>query len=206
MRILVTAGPTREYIDDVRFITNASSGRMGYVVAESGVSRGHEVDLITGPVAIEPPPGVGVINVKTALEMRDAVLERTPVTDALVMTAAVSDWRPIERFSGKLQKTNDMKLTLESNPDILRESTERNPGMIAIGFALEVDMDAASANRKMEEKGADLIVLNSVAAIGSEESDFEVFSRGGTKVFSGRYTKAALAEMLIDLLEKGKPI
>ncbi len=104
MKVLVTAGPTREPIDDVRFISNASSGRMGYAVASAAAGRGHEVDLVTGPTDLPFPKDVNVTKVVTALQMRDAVLERVGVADALVMTAAVSDWRLRESYPDKIEK------------------------------------------------------------------------------------------------------
>jgi phosphopantothenoylcysteine decarboxylase/phosphopantothenate--cysteine ligase len=205
MRILVTAGPTREHIDDVRFISNPSSGRMGYTVAEAAAKRGHEVDLISGPVEMEPPEGVHTVCVTSAAEMLDAVLERIGEMDVLIMAAAVSDWRPKERFAGKISKetdTSSMELVL--NPDILLEATSQNPDMLAVAFALEREMDVESALAKMKKKGAGLVVLNTVEAMGAYIADFAVYSRQGDPIVTGRRSKEELAESLLDLVEEEK--
>jgi phosphopantothenoylcysteine decarboxylase/phosphopantothenate--cysteine ligase len=205
MRILVTAGPTREHIDDVRFISNPSSGRMGYTVAGAAAKRGHEVDLISGPVDLEPPEGVHAIRVTSAVEMLDAVLERIGETDILIMAAAVSDWRPKERFTGKIGKetdTSSMELVL--NPDILKEATSRNPDMLAVAFALEMDMDVESALAKMKKKGAGLVVLNTVEAMGAYIADFAVYSRQGNPLVTAERSKEELADSLLDLVEEEK--
>ncbi len=205
MKILVTAGPTREPIDAVRFISNASSGRMGYAVAAAAAERGHDVSLITGPTSLPPPEGADVTNIITALEMRDAVLERAGTTDALIMTAAVSDWRFGESYSDKIEKgCEPFSVELVPNPDVLAEATRKNPDMLAVAFALEMDMDAKSALKKMRSKGADFVVLNSIEAIAASEADFEVYSGPGEPIISGRYTKEALAEALLALVEAGE--
>lgn len=207
MKILVTAGPTRERIDDVRFITSASTGRMGYAVAAAALKHGHDADLITGPTNLSPPDGAVTANVTTALQMRDAVLERVDETNVLVMTAAVSDWTLREPFDGKIKKTREpLSIDLLPNPDILAEATHRNPDMLAVAFALEVGMDVESALKKMSEKGAHFVVLNSVEAMGAEEADFAVYpARGADEpVIAGRYTKEDLAEALVGLIERNK--
>lgn len=203
MRILVTTGPTREPIDDVRFITNASSGRMGYAVAAAAVGRGHDVDLVAGPTSLSPPDEAAVVNVTTALQMRDAVLKRVATTNVLVMTAAVSDWRLKKPFQKKIEKgRGPFSVELVPNPDVLAEATAENPDMLAVAFALEVGMDVESALDKMSKKGADFVVLNSVEAMGALEADFAVYSGSGDPVISGRYTKDDMAEALVELIEK----
>ena len=205
MKILVTAGPTREPIDAVRFISNASSGRMGYAVAAAAVGRGHDVSLITGPTSLPSPEGADVTKVVTALEMRDAVLEKTGTTDALIMTAAVSDWRFGKSYSDKIEKgCEPFSVELVPNPDVLAEATEKNPDMLAVAFALEMDMNEESALKKMRSKGADFVVLNSVEAIGALKVDFVVYSQTGEPVISGGYTKEDLAEALLALIEEGE--
>ncbi len=205
MKILVTAGPTREPIDAVRFISNASSGRMGYAVAAAAVGRGHDVSLITGPTSLVSPEGADITKVVTALEMRDAVLEKAGMAEALVMTAAVSDWRFGKSYSDKIEKgCEPFSVELVPNPDVLTEATEKNPDMLAVAFALEMGMDAESALEKMRRKGADFVVLNSVEAIAALEADFAVYSGPGNPVISGRYSKEDLAEALLELIEKEK--
>ncbi len=205
MKIIVTAGPTREPIDAVRFISNASSGRMGYAVAAAAVGRGHEVALITGPTSLPSPEGADVTKVVTALEMRDVVLEKADAADALVMTAAVSDWRFAKSYSDKIEKGSEpFSVELVPTPDVLAEATGRNHDMLAVAFALEMEMDAESALKKMQSKGADFVVLNSVAAIGALKADFAVYSGPGKPVISGEYTKEDLAEALLALVEEEK--
>ena len=205
MKILVTAGPTREPIDAVRFISNASSGRMGYAVAAAAAGRGHDVDLVTGPTDLPLPDGTNVAKVLTALEMRDAVLERVSGADVLVMTAAVSDWRFRESYPDKIEKSLEpFSVELVPNPDVITEAIDKNPDMLAVAFALEIGMDAESALEKMRRKGADFVVLNSVESIGAPEADFAVYSGPGDPVISGRYTKENLAEALLSLVEEEK--
>jgi phosphopantothenoylcysteine decarboxylase/phosphopantothenate--cysteine ligase len=205
MKILVTAGPTREPIDAVRFISNASSGRMGYAVAAAAVGRGHDVDLVTGPTDLPLPKDVNVTKVMTALQMRDAVLEMVSGANALVMTAAVSDWRFSKSYPDKIEKGREpFSVELVPNPDILSEATGKNPDMLAVAFALEVGMDTKSALEKMRRKGADFVVLNSLEAMGALEADFAVYSGPGDPVIFGRYTKQALAEALLALVEEEK--
>ncbi len=205
MKILVTAGPTREPIDDVRFISNASSGRMGYAVAAAAAGRGHEVDLVTGPTNLSLPEDVNVTKVMTALQMRDAVLERVSGADVLVMTAAVSDWRFRESYPDKIEKSlESFSVELVPNPDVITEAIDKNPDMLAVAFALEIGMDAESALEKMRRKGAAFVVLHSIEAMGALEADFAVYSGPGDPVISGRYTKEDLAEALLALVEEEK--
>ena len=205
MNILITAGPTREHIDDVRFISNASSGRMGYALAATAVRREHEVHLVSGPVEIAPPEGAHTVNVTSAVEMLDAVLDRVGDANALIMAAAVSDWRPRKRRPGKPGKgTNISSVELVLNPDILAEATRRNPEMLAVAFALEAVMDAESAIRKMRNKGAHMVVLNTIDAMGAHIADFAVYSQKGDSVISGSRSKEELAEALFDIVEQEK--
>jgi phosphopantothenoylcysteine decarboxylase/phosphopantothenate--cysteine ligase len=137
--------------------------------------------------------------------MLDAVLDRVGDADALIMAAAVSDWRPKERRSGKPGKGTDISsMELVLNPDILAESTRRNPDMLAVAFALEAVMDAESAIRKMRDKGAHMVVLNTIDAMGAHIADFAVYSRKGDSVISGSRSKEELAEALLDIVEKEK--
>jgi len=203
MRVLVTAGPTREHLDDVRFLSSPSSGRMGFAVAAVAARRGHEVVLISGPVALPDPEGVSVRRVTSALEMRDDCVEVFPRVDAVVMTASVSDFRPAERLPGKRPKS-ELGFTLElvANPDILAELGRlRRPGQTLIGFALQVENGPEEARRKLREKGADWIVLNDPRSFGADVGEFRLYGRDGSERELGALGKAELAAALLDLLE-----
>lgn len=168
-RVLVTAGPTREAIDPVRYLSNASSGKMGFAVAAAAVAGGADVTLITGPVSLEPPRGARVIRVTTAREMHQAVSEAWPESDALFMTAAVADFVPREPAAHKLKKIDELtSLALEPTADILAQCGKaKRPGQVLVGFALETRNDAAEARRKLVEKNLDLIVLNNPSTPGA---------------------------------------
>ena len=190
MKFVVTAGPTREFIDPVRFLSNPSTGRMGFAVARAARAAGHEVTLIAGPVSLKTPPGVTRIDVVSARDMLAAVRTVIARADVLVMTAAVADWRPARRASHKLKKTEmSDTLHLVRNPDILKTinrlvrtgttgilpvdaactgTTGVSPvALIRIGFAAETGAPAAEAARKCREKGLDLVVGNDVSEPGS---------------------------------------
>ena len=177
MKFVVTAGPTREFIDPVRFLSNPSTGRMGFAVARAARAAGHEVTLIAGPVALKTPRGVTRIDVVSARDMLNAVRTVIARADVLVMTAAVADWRPARRASRKLKKTEmSDTLHLVRNPDILKTinrlvrtgTTGILPvALIRIGFAAETGAPAAEAVRKCREKGLDLVVGNDVSEPGS---------------------------------------
>ena len=176
MRFVVTAGPTREFIDAVRFLSNPSTGRMGFAVARAARAAGHEVTLIAGPVALKTPPGVTRIDVVSARDMLNAVRTVIARAHVLVMTAAVADWRPARRASRKLKKSEmSDTLKLVRNPDILKTIDRQLGGPrsraaarpIRIGFAAETGAPAAEAARKCREKGLDLVVGNDVTEPGS---------------------------------------
>ena len=176
MTFLVTAGPTREFIDPVRFLSNPSTGRMGFAVARAARAAGHEVTLIAGPVALKTPRGVTRIDVVSARDMLNAVRTVIARADVLVMTAAVADWRPSRCASRKLKKSEmSDTLHLVRNPDILKTIDRQLGGPrsraatrpIRIGFAAETGAPAAEAARKCREKGLDLVVGNDVTEPGS---------------------------------------
>lgn len=164
MKILITAGPTREAIDPVRFLSNRSTGKMGFAVAQAAAERGHAVTLIAGPVALATPPGVIRVDVVSALDMLAAVQRLLPDHQALVMSAAVADWRPAKASAVKLKKS-DMRpvIELEPNPDILKTIRPAKEQRLFVGFAAETGDPVAEARRKLEAKGLDLIVANDVA-------------------------------------------
>ena len=171
MNFLVTAGPTREFIDPVRFLSNPSTGTMGFAVARAARAAGHDVTLIAGPVVLKTPRGVRRVDVVSARDMLAAMLAELAAADALVMTAAVADWRPARCAARKLKKHEmDGTLRLVRNPDILKtlRGAIRKSGrrVIRIGFAAETGAPAAEAARKCREKGLDLVVGNDVTAKG----------------------------------------
>jgi phosphopantothenoylcysteine decarboxylase / phosphopantothenate---cysteine ligase len=165
--VIVTAGPTREAIDPVRFVGNRSSGKMGYALAAAARSRGAQVVLISGPTALQPPAGVELIRVTTAAEMRDAVIPRAGHADIVIMAAAVADYAPASAPQQKIHKgSDDLTLSLVRTPDILAElGAQRNGGErpILVGFAAETTDVIASARRKQREKKVDLVVANDVS-------------------------------------------
>ena len=171
-RVVVTAGPTLEPIDPVRVITNRSSGKMGYAVAAAAHQAGADVRLISGPVALRPPAGVTVVRVETAAELREAVLAALPGAHAVVMAAAVADYRPAATATRKLKKRDQgdlVSIALVKNPDVLQAVVAgRDPGTLVVGFKAETGDAVPEASRMLREKGLDLVVANDVTARGSE--------------------------------------
>ena len=203
MKLLITAGPTREYIDPVRFLSNASSGRMGYALADSAVRRGHRVLLVTGPVEIEPPEGAELIRVETTSEMYDVCLARFDSVDAVFAAAAVCDYRPLRRSAYKLKKTGaPLTLELTETEDILAEMGRRKTRQLLIGFALESDHSRENALIKLHNKNCDAIVLNAPTAIGSDRNDITLLGPSGGVLASLSARKVELAEDLLDWLEQ----
>ena len=167
-RILVTAGPTLEEIDPVRFISNHSSGKMGYAMARQARLRGAQVTLVTGPTALAPPHGVSVIRVQSAKEMRDAVQGCLEQIDIVIKAAAVADYRPKARFGDKVKKTQaSLAIELEKNPDILAELGEVKGGRLLVGFAAETQDLLENATAKLTAKNLDLVVANDVSQEGA---------------------------------------
>lgn len=163
-KVVVTAGPTREHMDDVRFISNRSSGKMGYEIARAALARGAEVVLVSGPVSIEPPYGARLVRVTSAADMRSAVLAELEGAHALVMAAAVADYSPSARTAGKPEKTgHGSSIGLEQTHDILAEAGRLGNRPVIIGFAAEAGDDLSGAERKLKEKGADFMVFNNVS-------------------------------------------
>jgi phosphopantothenoylcysteine decarboxylase/phosphopantothenate--cysteine ligase len=173
-RVLITAGPTQEAIDPVRFLSNRSSGKMGFAVAEAALARGADVTLISGPVAIAAPEGARTISVRSAAEMYEAVKDNVAGATIVVMAAAVADYRPASVHKQKIKK-NGKALVLELEPtvDILAAVARENGDCLVIGFAAETENVIANARKKLAEKGADLIVANDVSA---SDSGFDVDS------------------------------
>ena len=170
-RVLVTAGPTIEAIDPVRFVSNRSSGKMGYAVAAAARDAGADVTLVTGPTALAAPAGVRTVNVESADDMKDAVLGFLAQTDAVIMAAAVADYRPIEKFERKIKKKDagsELNLRMTQNPDLLKAIVAaRKPGTIVVGFKAETGDATAEAARMLREKKLDLVVANDITEPGS---------------------------------------
>lgn len=164
MNLLITAGPTREHLDPVRFLSNRSTGKMGFALAQAAIERGHTVTLVAGPVSLPTPSGVIRVDVVSALDMLAAVQRLLPYHAALVMSAAVADWRPVRCSPVKLKKA-DMRpiIELEPTPDILGTIRPLKANRIFVGFAAETGDPLAEAQRKLTAKGLDLIIANDVS-------------------------------------------
>lgn len=168
MRFLITAGPTREPLDPVRFISNRSTGKMGFALAQAAAEAGHEVTLIAGPVSLATPSGVRRVDVETALEMLTAVEREMPAAEVYISCAAVADWRPEVCSPTKLKKQEMCgTLRLVRNPDILKTVLPLKGERLFVGFAAETGVPDAEAARKLREKGLDMIVANDVTAPGA---------------------------------------
>ncbi len=206
--LLVSAGPTVEDLDPVRFLSNRSSGRMGYAVADAAVRRGANVTLVSGPTYLELPRVAEYVPVRSALDMETAVLDRAGDCDAIVMTAAVADFRPAEVSEHKMKKGSDENrdIRLVRNPDILaglgsRFKNESKP--VLVGFAVETENLVESARAKLESKGAQVIVANLAAhGFGGDDNEAIILDDKGRVEETGRVSKRQLAEQLLDLLAK----
>ena len=203
LRMVVTAGPTQEPIDPVRFIGNRSTGKMGIAVAAAAASRGADVLLVLGPETMAPPPGVKIDRVSTAQEMRGAIVAVFDDIDVVVMAAAVADFRPKAPAEGKLKKEAGVpELHLEPTPDILRELGERKGDRILVGFAAETEDLEAAGRRKLESKHLDLIVVNEVGregtGFGSDTNDAMLLSSAGADEPFRSWTKVELATAICD--------
>ncbi|MEX0606398.1 MAG: bifunctional phosphopantothenoylcysteine decarboxylase/phosphopantothenate--cysteine ligase CoaBC, partial [Halofilum sp. (in: g-proteobacteria)] len=204
VRTVITAGPTREALDPVRYLSNHSSGRMGFAIADAAARAGAEVTLIAGPVAHATPAGVTRIDVESAQQMHTAVMDRVAVCDLFIATAAVSDYRPVDSAPSKIKKdgAGGRSLALTTNPDILAEVCARQPRPFTVAFAAETDAVAEHAREKRQKKGADMICANAVGhdrGFGDVETALQVFwDEGERELGPGR--KGALARELIELI------
>ncbi len=201
--MLITAGPTREPLDPVRFITNYSSGKMGYALAIMARRRGANVTLISGPSALAPPRGVNFIGIATACEMLDAVLEHYKQANVIIKAAAVADYRPAERALSKIKKREgNLRLTLERNPDIIAELGRQKDNRIIIGFAMETENLVGNAIAKMETKNMDYIVANLLAQPGAgfqhDTNIVTIISRNGTREDLPLMNKMQVANRILD--------
>ena len=211
MKLLITAGPTREAIDPVRYLSNRSSGRMGYALAQAGLEAGHEVVLISGPVAIPAPAGVRLIQVESAQQMHDAVQAAIGSVDAAIFSAAVADYRPAQVAEQKIKKhDSELVLHLERTPDILgsARSVFGFRGLL-VGFAAETQNLAAYATDKLQRKGCDLLVANDVSQPGigfdSAENEVTLFLPDGTVQRLPRSSKLEIARSILRKVEALTP-
>ena len=203
--VLVTAGPTHEPIDAVRFLGNRSSGKMGYAIATEAARRGARVTVVAGPVALPDPAGIEVLHVETSTEMAEAVFGRYEGVDAVVMAAAVADFRPDSSIDGKIKKdAGPLELTLERTVDILATLGKRKENQILVGFAAETDNVLGEGRRKLTEKNLDLLVANEVGragtGFGSERNRAAILDATGDDVDLRDWTKTELARAICDRL------
>ncbi|MFW6206100.1 MAG: bifunctional phosphopantothenoylcysteine decarboxylase/phosphopantothenate--cysteine ligase CoaBC, partial [Gemmatimonadota bacterium] len=209
-RVVVTAGPTREPVDPVRFLSNRSSGKMGFALAAAAWRRGADVELIAGPTLLEPPVGPKVVAVETAEEMRDAVEVAVAEADVLIMAAAIADFRPRDVPGRKIKKaTAPESIPLERAPDVLMETLPARPsGCVVVGFALETDEAEANARAKLAEKGMDLVVLNRAAPDTGFEADTNqvtLIEREGESEEVPLLEKEQVADRILDRVERRLP-
>lgn len=203
MRILVTAGPTREFFDTVRFISNPSSGKMGYALARAAKRRGHDVVLVSGPVALKPVAGVEMVHVVSAAEMGRACKRAFVDCDAVVMTAAVCDYRPEYRLDHKLKKRARMRpMKLLPTEDILAGMGRRKARRVLIGFAMEDHSARRNAESKLRRKRLDAILLNGPENIGGNRASMELLLAGGEWETWSPASKESVATKVICLTER----
>jgi len=203
--VLITAGPTREKIDPVRYLTNRSSGRMGYSLAEAAVRRGARVLLVSGPTSLTPPGAAEVTRVESTEEMRDAVLRFLPQASIVIKTAAVADYRPKSTAGQKIKRTGPMTLELEATPDILKELSSKKTSQIIVGFAAETENVLENARQKLLAKNLDAIIVNDVSREGigfdSDRNAVTIISRDDV-VEVPETTKWEVAQRVLDQIAK----
>jgi phosphopantothenoylcysteine decarboxylase/phosphopantothenate--cysteine ligase len=205
-RVVVTAGPTREHLDPVRVITNPSSGRMGYALAEAARERGADVVLVTGPTELPPPAGLATTHVETTEDMQRALSGLVGTADALIMSAAPADYRPKSREAKKRPRAaGPLTVELEATPDILG-SLKRRKGMVVVGFALETGNGLANARAKLQNKALDYVILNDATEPGAgfevTTNRVTILGRNGTQVDLPLLPKRDVAERILDVVEE----
>jgi phosphopantothenoylcysteine decarboxylase/phosphopantothenate--cysteine ligase len=205
-KILITAGPTREQFDDVRFFSNPSSGKMGYAIAESAIKRGMQTILITGPVSIDPPEGVEITSVSSAEEMYNAVKKRYAEVDIAVFSAAVADYMPEKSIKGKMKKDNNgISINMIRTPDIAMEMSKIKEGRINIGFSAESENLIENAKEKLINKKFDLIIANDItkkdSGFESDNNTISVINKEKVLIESVTATKKVLADIILKEIE-----
>jgi phosphopantothenoylcysteine decarboxylase/phosphopantothenate--cysteine ligase len=203
-RILITSGPTRQHLDPVRYLTNASSGRMGAALVQAALDRGHEVIVVSGPVEISYAPAATIVPVVSTEEMLAECLRVFPTCDGMIGVAAACDYRPMKVAEHKIHKSGEpLVLQLVETPDIVATlAAGKRPDQWSVGFALETEDERFRALVKMEKKSCDLMVLNGPQAIGASDNAVEVIDRSGTLVASFRGGKEAVARQLFALFDE----
>ena len=208
MKIVISAGPTRESIDPVRFITNRSTGKMGYAIAQAARQKNWQTVLVSGPVNLLPPEGVEVVNVESAAEMAQAMKLAAQDADIVIMSAAVADYRPKVYSSGKIKKSDgDLVIELERTEDILLSlGKAKNPGQILVGFAAETEDLLQNAQSKLERKNLDWIAANIVGVpgrgFGSDNNAITLIGRNGERHELSLKSKLELAEELLTVVSR----
>ncbi|MEK7232821.1 MAG: phosphopantothenoylcysteine decarboxylase [Elusimicrobiota bacterium] len=208
--VLITSGPTREFLDPVRFLTNASSGAMGFALARAARRAGAKVVVISGPTSLPAPSGVLVVPVMTALEMRRQTLRRSRDAAVIIGAAAVSDWRAARTVAHKIKRgASSLRLTLIPNPDIIKDAAaRRRPGQLFVGFALETRRATAHARGKLARKGLDLVVANGPESLASARIAATLVAQGWTRRLppgpKARVAKIVVAE-ITRLLNERRP-
>ena len=201
--ILITAGPTRAYLDDVRYLTNASSGRMAAAIARAAVAAGHQVTVVSGPVSVRYPSAAALVPVVTTGEMLAACLKRLPQVNGVIATAAPCDFEPSSRAAGKLPRQQGLCLELKPTRDVIATLARRAAeGQWMVAFALEPDGNPKRALEKITAKRCDLIVLNDLSALNATSTAVQVYDRHHRLVGSRTGSKSAVARWLLGLIER----
>jgi phosphopantothenoylcysteine decarboxylase/phosphopantothenate--cysteine ligase len=203
-RILITSGPTRQYLDPVRYLTNGSSGRMGAALAQAGLDLGHQIEMVTGPVAIDYPAKASVTHIISTEELLEACLKVFPNCDGLIAAAAPCDYRPRVVEAHKIAKTGDpLRLELVETEDVAATlGAQKKPGQWTVGFALETDDAHFKAITKLEKKNCDLIVLNGPQAMDSLNNEVEVLDKSGATAGQFRGTKEEVARGILEVISR----
>ncbi len=203
-RILITSGPTRQYIDPVRYLSNASSGQMGYCLAEAALQQGHEVVVVSGPVQLTYPEGCEVFEVISTEDLLRVCREVFPSCDGLIGAAAPCDYQPVEVADHKIRKTGDsLVIKLVETPDVVATlGSEKKKGQWTVGFALETDDARFRAITKLEKKSCDLVVLNGVAALDSADNEVEIIAPGGQVLQAIAGSKPQVATAILNLINQ----
>jgi phosphopantothenoylcysteine decarboxylase/phosphopantothenate--cysteine ligase len=203
-RILITSGPTRQYLDPVRYLTNASSGRMGRALAQAALEMGHEVVMVSGPVEVEYPAGVEIVWVTSTEEMLEKSREVYENCDGLIGAAAPCDYRPLRVEENKIAKDgHPLVLHLIETPDVVATiGSEKRPDQWTVGFALETEDQRFRAITKMERKSCDLMVLNGPEAMNSLNNQIEILDPPGNMIKSARGTKEEVAQVILATIQE----
>lgn len=202
LNFLITAGPTREHIDPVRFISNASSGKMGYSLAAEALALGHKVTLISSVTDLHPPAGARMIPIESTRQMFQEVKNNFPKCDCLIMAAAVADYTPVKTYKNKIKKSDaDLIIHLKPTADILKWAGKNKKKQIVVGFALEDKNLRRNAEKKLKDKKADIIIANSPAAIDANKSIVHIKTVKSEWIELPKAAKPTLAKKIIKLIE-----